>query len=221
MGDCQRAARRIVHQGDGITFLEAGDLPADHAVVTSLPDVSEVPLDAPAWRTWFVEAAHLACRAVADEAVTVFFQTDVVADGRWIDKGHLVHLGADRAGASCLFHTIVCRAPAGRATPGRPAFAHLMAFSRALRAPAVTHTPGVLPQLGAMTWARAMGVAACEATCRFLLEATECRVVVDPFCGVGTMLAVANAHGLDAVGVELAPRRAARARSLALRPSTP
>jgi hypothetical protein len=38
--------------------------------------------------------------------------------------------------------------------------------------------------------------------------------VVDPFCGVGTMLAVANGHGLDAIGVELSRRRAARAMKL-------
>ena len=51
-----------------------------------------------------------------------------------------------------------------------------------------------------MTWARAMGREACEAVARFLVADTHCRTVVDPFCGVGTMLAVANAHGLDAVG---------------------
>jgi tRNA G10 N-methylase Trm11 len=36
--------------------------------------------------------------------------------------------------------------------------------------------------------------------------------VVDPFCGQGSALAAANAHGLDAIGVELSRRRAAAAR---------
>ncbi len=40
------------------------------------------------------------------------------------------------------------------------------------------------------------------------------RTVVDPFCGHGTVLAVANALGLDAVGVELSRKRAQKARSL-------
>ncbi|MEI8255492.1 MAG: SAM-dependent methyltransferase, partial [Deltaproteobacteria bacterium] len=44
-----------------------------------------------------------------------------------------------------------------------------------------------------------------------------CRTVLDPFCGIGSMLAVANAHGMDAVGVELSAKRAARARTLTLR----
>ena len=72
----------------------------------------------------------------------------------------------------------------------------------------------MLPRLGQMTWARAMGVSACEAACRFLLEETACRTVVDPFCGLGTVLAVANALGLDALGVELSRKRAAKARLL-------
>jgi tRNA G10 N-methylase Trm11 len=43
-------------------------------------------------------------------------------------------------------------------------------------------------------------------------------VVVDPFCGVGTVLAVANAHGLDALGVEKHRKRAEQARALLVRP---
>jgi tRNA G10 N-methylase Trm11 len=42
-------------------------------------------------------------------------------------------------------------------------------------------------------------------------------VVVDPFCGHGTILAVANEHGLDAVGVELSAKRARKARRLTTR----
>jgi tRNA G10 N-methylase Trm11 len=39
---------------------------------------------------------------------------------------------------------------------------------------------------------------------------------VDPFCGYGTVLAVANALGLDAVGVDLSARMCARARTLSV-----
>ena len=209
--------RREVSCGDGVAYLRRGGLPADHAVVTSLPDASELPaLGFEGWRTWFVEASALACTAVADEAVTVFFQTDVKRDGRWVDKAHLVLTGADRAGAHLLWHKVVCRAPPGITTFGRPAYAHLLCLSRGLRLPPGRSSPDVLPRLGEMTWARAMGREACDAVARFLVADTACRTVVDPFCGVGTMLAVANAHGLDAIGVELSPKRAERARRLVL-----
>jgi tRNA G10 N-methylase Trm11 len=38
--------------------------------------------------------------------------------------------------------------------------------------------------------------------------------VFDPFCGVGTVLAVANALGLDALGVEKSRKRCEQARAL-------
>lgn len=209
-------ASRTVHCADALDFL-AAPLPPGCAIVTSLPDHSEVPaLGVERWRAWFVDTVALACRAIAPDAVAIFFQTDVKHDGRWIDKGHLVMRGLDDAGAGLLWHKIVCRAPPGTTTFGRPAYAHLVCGSRELRLAPGQSSPDVLPALGQMTWARAMGTAACEAAARFVRDHTTCRTIVDPFCGVGTMLAVANAHGLDAIGVERSPRRAARARTLAL-----
>lgn len=171
------------------------------------------------WRRWFEEVAALCCRQVADNAVAIFFQTDVKRDGRWVDKGYLASAGAEAAGSHCLWHKVVCRAPAGVTTFGRPAYAHLLCFSRRLTLEKGQSSADVLPRLGEMPWARAMGVEACEAVAKFLLAHTNCRTVVDPFCGVGTMLATANRHGLDAVGVELSAKRAEKARRLELRPS--
>ena len=45
---------------------------------------------------------------------------------------------------------------------------------------------------------------------------TPTRTVVDPFCGWGTVLAAANAVGLDAVGVDLSARMCRRARGLVM-----
>jgi len=203
---------RVVHHGDGLAFLARGVLPEDHAIVTSLPDVSELPsLGFDGWKRWFVETVTLACNAIVDESVAVFYQTDIKHDGRWIDKGHLVMCGADAAKSHALFHKVVCRVAPGTTTFGRPAYAHLIAVSRARRLSPGTSTPDVLPSLGTMTWSRAMGASACEVAVRFLASIGT-RVVVDPFCGLGSALAAANAHGMDAIGVELSRRRAAGAR---------
>jgi hypothetical protein len=213
------APTRVVDCGDGVSFLARGPLPPDHALVTSLPDHSELPeLGFEGWRGWFVDVAARCCAAVDDGAVAVFYQTDVKHDGGWVDKAHLVLTGAERAGARLLWHKVVCRVPAGTTTYGRPAYAHLLCCSRGLRLEPGQSSPDVLPRLGQMTWARAMGREACDAVARFLLAHTPCRTVVDPFCGLGTMLAVANLHGLSAVGVERSPRRAMKARSLTLPP---
>ncbi len=205
---------REVHCGDGVAFLARGRLPADHAIFTSLPDHSEVPtMGVPAWKQWFIDTVALACNALADDAVAVFYQTDVKFDGRWIDKGHLVLTGADAAGSHALWHKVVCRVPAGMVTFGRPAYAHVICVSRERRLSPGASTADVLPALGKMSWARAMGSAACEVAISFIAS-TGARTVVDPFCGQGTALVAANAHGLDAIGVELSKRRASKARTV-------
>jgi hypothetical protein len=189
---------REVHRGDAIPWLEQIQLGPEHAVVTSLPDASELAeLGFEGWRRWFVETASLVCERVHDDAVAIFYQTDIKHDGRWIDKAHLIQLGAERAGAHCLWHKIVCRKEPGTTTFGRPAYGHWLAVSRGLRL-----SPAAMPMTAAV------------ASCTFLQRHTSCRVVVDPFCGRGTVLAVANLHGLDAIGVEISNKRAKKARGL-------
>ena len=187
----------------------------DASVVTSLPDASELPaLDVNAWLTWFEDAAATTMNAVTDDGVAIFFQSDIRQAGLWIDKGQLVSQAARRAGMRLLFHKIVCRKPAGTLTFGRASYSHLLGFARTLRPSLRRVTPDVLPDAGLMPGTKSMGVAACLDACRFIQAETRTRTVVDPFCGYGTVLAVANGLGLDAVGVDLSSRMCRRARTL-------
>jgi hypothetical protein len=200
---------------------ERGVIPGA-CVVTSLPDVSEIGQALPVWRTWFAEAARLVVDSVPAESAALFFQSDIKRDGEWIDKGQLVLRAAEAAGARVLFHKIVLRRPAGMLTGGRPGFTHLIAVSRTLRCPDVLPIPDVIADAGGQKWVRAMGVRAAAHAVRFARDQVgaalgRAPVVVDPFCGVGTVLAVANALGLDALGVEKARKRAEQARALIVR----
>jgi len=59
-----------------------------------------------------------------------------------------------------------------------------------------------------MTWPKAMGLKACVLAVRFIKRVvTGCTLVVDPFCGKGSVLAVANEFGLDSLGVEISTKR--------------
>jgi hypothetical protein len=205
---------RQVHHDDALRWLgERGTL-TGASVVTSLPDLSELPaLTVEGWRRWFEDAATLVMAAVAASGVAIFFQSDVRHAGLWIDKGQLVSRGAERAGMTLLFHRIVCRHAAGTLTAGRASYAHLLGFSRGAPPPPRPRAD-VLPDGGPVAGRKAMGALACLEACRFIQEATATRQVVDPFCGWGTTLAVANALGLDAVGVDLSARMCRRARRL-------
>lgn len=206
---------RTVHCADALHWLRENALPAQAAVLTSLPDVAEFRhRDMARWRAWFVAASELVVRSTPPRSAAIFYQTDVKQDGRWLDKSVLVQQAAIAAGAALLWHKIVCRAPAGTATFARPGYAHLLCVSAELRDAGEGATPDVLPQLGRMTWPRAIGLDAARFAVGWLRERASATTIVDPFCGIGTVLAVANEQELDAVGVESNPGRAQRAREL-------
>lgn len=219
------APARLVIQAEALGWLEQHAAEPHDAIVTSLPDVSELPALGPGldgWKRWFMDAAARLMCWPAPGLPALFFQSDIRHHGTWIDKSFLVQCAAEHAGASLIFHKIVCRHAPGTLTQGRPSYSHLLAFQRGGDA-LVPRKPSadVLPEAGEMSWSRAMGARACEAACRFLLEETRARRVVDPFCGKGSVLAAANALGLDALGVELSAKRCRAARRLGLGPPTP
>jgi hypothetical protein len=204
---------RTVHHADALDWLRAAGRLDGASVITSLPDVSELALPFDGWKRWFVSAAAATMAAVPDDGVAIFFQSDIRRGGAWVDKGALVTRAADEGGMSMLFHKIVCRLPPGTATMGRASYAHLIGFARGQRAPR-SASPDVLADGGFKPGAKAMGVNACVHAVRFVQRETPTRTVVDPFCGFGTVLAVANALGLDAVGVDHSAKMVRKARTL-------
>lgn len=208
------APSREIHCAEAMAWMQARGRMDGACAVTSLPDVSEVGKSLPVWREWFLGAVRATIDLVPEASAALFFQSDIKRDGIWIDKGALVIRAAEDAGARLLFHKIVCRRPPGMLTMGRPGFTHLIAVSRAMRCPEVLPIPDIIADAGRAPWVRAMGIRAAAHAVRFARDQVGARVIVDPFCGVGTIPAVANALGLDAVGVELARKRAEQARAL-------
>lgn len=211
--------RRQVLQAEAVSWLAETTAAPGTSVVTSLPDVSELPqLDLEGWRTWFADAARAVLRFVPDAGAAIFYQSDIRRGGVWIDKAYLVQRAAEREGKNLLFHKIVCREPADTPIRGRPGYAHLLCFSAASLVDQRSPLPDVLGAPGFMSWSKATGEAACRLACDFLLRHTTTRLVVDPFCGQGTVLAVANALGLDALGIDISARKCRAARRL-MRPA--
>lgn len=208
---------RQIHQADALEWLAQPDVLRGGSVITSLPDWSELPeLSIETWQRWFTDAAALVLSRLDDDAVAMFFQSDVRHEGVWIDKAALVQRAADRVGTTLLFHKVVCRRPAGTVTFGRASYSHLVGYSKRLRPALRRATADVLPDGGFQPGPKSMGVLACVDACRFVRDETTTRLVIDPFCGLGTVLAVANQLGLDAIGVDRSARMCRRARTLSL-----
>lgn len=209
------AGTRAVHCEDAIAWLQARGTIAQASFITSLPDFSEFPeWSLERWKSWFIDAAETVMVSCPDDGVAIFFQTDVKHEGTWVDKSLLCQKAAEKRDFALLWRKVVCRAPAGAVTFGKPAYSHLLCFSRGVRAELSRSLPDVLPEAGEKTWTRGMGAEACALACRFIREQTASRLIVDPFCGHGTVLAVANELGFDSIGIELGKKRAKIARNL-------
>jgi hypothetical protein len=208
---------RQVFQADALAWLPSHAPLSGCSVVTSLPDASELPgLTFAAWQDWFVAAAALVLKAIPPEGMAIFFQSDVLHRGLWVDKGALVSEAAKLERADLLFHKIVCRKAAGAAAFGRATYAHLLGFGRGVSPSHRQPRVHVLPDGGFCPGAKSMGVLACRDACHEVVRTTATRTIVDPFCGFGTVLAVANLLGLHSVGVDLSARMCRKARSLVL-----
>ncbi len=207
------APRREIICADALPWMRSRGVLEGACAITSLPDVSEIGKSLPVWRDWFQEAARLVVASVPDDCAAVFFQSDIKHEGTWVDKGALMIRVAEEAGARVLFHKIICRRPPGMLTQGRPGFTHLIAVSRRMRCPDTLPIPDVIADAGRSLWIRAAGVRATAHAVRFARDQVGAKLIFDPFCGVGTIPAVANALGLDALGIELAKKRCEHARA--------
>ncbi len=207
---------KVIHQDDAIKWLEKQPILNGCSFITSMPDVSEFPgFSLSEWKAWFSAAAGLIMSKCPDDGLAIFYQTDILRDGEWVDKGFLIQKAAELQGSRLLMHKVVCRVPAGETTFGRPAYSHLLCFSKSVKPEIAKSLPDVLPSAGETTWTRGMGLEACLLACRIVIEhTTGARTIVDPFCGHGLVLAVANSLGLSAIGVELNAKRARKARAL-------
>lgn len=209
-----------MHHADAIEWLAARDTLPGASVITSLPDAAELPgLERAQWRQWFADAAALVCKRVCDGGIAIFFQTDVELPDGWVDKPSLIAQGAAQSDMTLLYHGIVCRLAPGTPRLGRAGYSHLLAYGRPERLNAAKPIMDVLANAGFEPSHKSMGVRACAHACRLVQTRTNTRTVIDPFCGHGTVLAVANALGLDAIGVDLSKRMCQRARRLQIDPS--
>ena len=201
-------------QGDGLQWLRDHPAAPGTSAITSLPDLSELPeLSYQAWQHWFVAAARAVLGWVPASDMAIFYQSDVLHERAWVSKCHLVMQAAEAEAARLVWHKIVCRRAPGTSTWGRASYSHMLCFTRGEPPPIQAASPDVLPDAGAATWSRGMGLAACEAACRYLQKHTGSRRIVDPFCGRGSVLACANALGFEVIGVELSRKRCRAARA--------
>ena len=229
----------LKHQPEGTTTNEGKQRRL--CIATSLPDYSEFVssrMTLVDWKKWFISAAVdcLRCCLGAQEeedagGCCIFYQTDIVVEGVHVSKAFLIMQAAAQVGenvVSLRWHKIACRVPPGSIGGGGvAAFSHVLCFSRSAvfvqPADRQSQVPDVLPDTGDTSWARGTGATTCLMIAQYLASCAARRsmpvaslVLFDPFCGHGSLLAAANAVGLDCIGVELSAKRARKAMKIRL-----
>lgn len=182
------------------------------AIVTSLPDWDEVYTAYPTIDTYLqqFDAWATLCIAHASEHhhPAVFFQTDRLYAGSWIDKAAIIHSAAVHMEVAVAWHKIVLRRDPGKTDLYRPTYSHLIAISN--RGPG-TRTPDVIPPSGSL-YPKGTPTAAAMAACVYATGYAQ--RIIDPFCGYGTILKAADTLGVDSVGVDIDPIMVERASQL-------
>lgn len=69
---------------------------------------------------------------------------------------------------------------------------------------------------GDMLWSKGIGLDCCYVGVAFLRDVGKATCVFDPFCGIGTVLSMANALGVDSYGIDLSAKRCRKARRLSM-----
>jgi hypothetical protein len=207
---------REVFCEDAIKWLSENHISEGNSLIASMPDISEFHgTSLSDWKQWFINTAVLVLSKTPDHDVSIFYQSDIKVEGAWVDKAYLVQKAAEEVGSELLWHKIICRVQPGFATFGRPAFSHVLCFSKKLRLFDMSKsTADVIPDIGDKTWERGMGLEACLMIGKFLTEQTQSKTLIHPFCGQGSMLAIANHFGLHAIGIERSSKRVELARTL-------
>ncbi|MBC7711872.1 MAG: SAM-dependent methyltransferase [Rhizobacter sp.] len=209
---------REVLCADALVWLESQSKEslAGSSLVASMPDISEFNnYTLEQWKEWFTNTASLIMSRTPDDGVVVFYQSDIKYEGTWVDKAYLVQKAAEQNDLALLWHKIVCRVDPGVVTFGKPAYSHILCFSKNIRLHDMSRsTPDVIPELGEKTWVRGMGLENCLMIANFIATQTKSKKVVHPFCGEGSLLAAAEKKGLNSLGIERSPKRADKARRL-------
>lgn len=224
---------REVRCEDALPWLRSTRLPPRFGVLTGVPDIHELDskLSIEGYIEWFQTVVRLVLQAIPEDGRAIFMQTDVkvTRDGQhgrnasggsywqWLDKAYLALQAASQVPrARLLWHRVIFsgKLQAGGRSGFSAGYTHYLCFTTGDTDEALDR--GAFPDVirkGLSTWTSGSGAHAVQLACSYL-KAQGIQTVVDPFCGEGSVLAIANAVGLSSLGLEKSAKRARQAETL-------
>lgn len=161
------------------------------AILTSLPDMEEIGMDINEWASWFQQAASLCLNHIKGSGnPIIFYQTDRKYDGSWFSKANLLISCAKELNIPLIWHKI-CLTSSNEDAINlyRPGYSHLLCFSEVKKPGKIT--PDVF-KAGHKIYDNGIGIHAARIALDYISNHTKDNVLIDPFCGRGTVLSLAE-----------------------------
>lgn len=207
-------SKRTIIQADAIDWMRSHGEQFG-TVITSPPDASEINLPPEQWEGWFFNAVSLCMACARSGCPAIFYVTDRKADSRLYSKPSIIFKAAELMDFVPVWHKICLRRDVNKTDLMRPTFTHLMAFALRGKTKPGTATPDVIYR-GSTLYPNGMGLNACVVAMRYALGFVA--PVLDPFCGRGTVLAVADTFGIPCTGIDIDAGQCDEARKLIIDP---
>lgn len=195
---------RTVYQADALDWLRENAQRGP--IVTSPPDMQETGQEYREWRQWYLHALYSCMAAQGENLPAVFYVTDRRYRGELLSKAGFVLRMAGQVHRKVLWHKIALRLKPGTEDSRRPGFVHVIAVGGSGCSPGFDTPSSAWPDvfdMGPRLYKNGMGVEAARMAVGYCSRFGS--TIVNPFCGRGTVLAVAEERGLDAVGVDSDP----------------
>jgi len=200
-------SKRKVYCQDGLKWLSKNI--DNQCIITSMPEMDEMKMKIKEYESFFRESARLCLSSIKDNGYCIFLQTDRKHHG-WVDKGYWITDEAITLGFHTVWKKIVLVKDVGKSDLFRPTYSTMLCFTR--KGGVGSLFPDVIHG-GEKTYNNAFGVEAVSLCVKYVKD-QGVKEIVDPFCGSGTTLAVANNLGLKAIGIDIDKKMCEMARKL-------
>lgn len=178
-------------------------------VVTGICDMGETQMTMDQYLDFFRKVSGLIFKKLNPKGYAIFIQTDRKYQRSWIDKSYILTSMAQQAGFKMVWHKIVLHRGVGRTDLHRPTYAHMLCYTK-------TGNPGAafpdVIDVSKKLYKNATPLEAARLAIEFVKKNSKAgKTVLDPFVGRGTVVALANQVGLDAIGIDIDPVQAKKA----------
>ena len=163
------------------------------------------------WIHWL----KMSCLAIAgmmdEKSIVFFYQTNRKFEGSIIDKKNIITNEFLAMGFNLIHSKIVLKQEPETINLFRPTFTNFFSFSKSL-GPGKP-SPDVI-RCGEMIYKNAMGYNACRFAVEYVKEKKVSDTILDPFCGRGSVLKIANDLGMKSMGIDIDIKQVEHAKNL-------